>query len=380
MLLLVTMWRLGATYDLAVGSGLQPDSVIARPLEPSAVAQLRKSAEDFERRADSVEARALHLALDGGALEGERKRAGLYREWARTLEDRASAQDAALATREARRILWVYSIGLDLLVCTITGLLALAVSLRVLGGMRRDGRVTPRFAAGVLAATAMLAVAAYFVFVTWWYDYGSDPFLLVRAAVEPGVLAVVRFDDGFHVAVTTFGMALVFLLIAAPRLALARVWDDGASGPSSIAAAAGEIAESMRLTRFVLYVVAALLVVYVIAMSALFHWMMAFVDPGRQALFAGVEALTRSAVTGRSLLASGLVVAFSAPLVVMLRVMAGDLAARALPDATMPEREEWMRKHGMAGANAFDNLKLLAAILAPVVTGPLADLLQNALG
>lgn len=376
-LALAMMWWLGVAYELEVDSGLQVESVVSQPVEPAAVAEMRERAKLFARRADSVETQALGVAADDSLLDAYRKRADLYREWSGRLEARAFSSGATLATREARQILWVYSVCLDLLVCIVGGFVALGLALRSLGTLPRARRVPPRLTAGLIVAAGVLALAAYFLFVGTWYDYQSEPYLLARAALGPRVIGLVRFDDGLHMASSIlFGVA-GFLLLARLKLSLA---DAGAPEPRPATEAAREIAESMRVARFGLFVGAAMLVVYVATVSALFHWTLAFVDPGREALFASVQALTRSAVTARSILSSTLVVALYAPVALTLRLVAIDVAARALPDATVPAREEWMKEHGLASTSSFEHLKTLAAILAPVITGPLADLLQSSLG
>lgn len=377
---MVTAWVIGTAYDVRMPSGLRPEQVLTAPLEPAASSALRARAAVLARRGDSIEAAALAAALPADGAKAAREQAELYGEWAAEMDARGHAGETAAATREARRILWVYSITLDLVVCTAAALVALGLVVWVLVRLRRERVVSSGLAAGVLTVGGALGVAVAAVFVRVWYDYGTEPFQLVGAAAGESVLRMVRFDDGLHVGTCTLFVVACVMLLAAPRLLASHPADGHPPTPAAAARDARLVAEALRTARGVLYVGAAMVVVYVATVSAVFQWTLAFVDAGRPALLQGVEALTQSAVTARSLIASGLLVAIYGPTVVSLRMMANGLAARALPDASLPEREEWMQAQGLASSNASQHIKTVAAILAPVVTGPIAGALQGILG
>jgi hypothetical protein len=377
---LVTAWFIGTAYDLRMPGGLRLEQVVAAPLEPADPPTLRARAMTLARRGDSLEAAALAGALPADGARAAREQAELYGEWAARLDARAHATETAAATREARRILWVYSITLDLIVCTGAALFALGLVVWALVRLRRERVVSRRFAAGVVTVDGVLGVAVAAFFVRVWYDYRTEPFQLVRAAAGKNVLGMVRFDDGLHVGTCTLLVVSCVMLLAVPRLLASHPADGHPPTPAAASRDARLVAEALRLARGVLYVGAAMVVVYVATVSAVFQWTLAYVDAGRPALLQGVEALTQSAVTARSLIASGLLVAIHVPTVFILRMRASGLAARALPDASLPEREEWMQAQGLSSSNPSQHVKTVAAILAPVVTGPIAGALLGVLG
>jgi hypothetical protein len=119
-----------------------------------------------------------------------------------------------------------------------------------------------------------------------------------------------------------------------------------------------------------------MLVMYVIAVSSLFEWVLAFVDSD-QAVAAGVEALAKSAITARALLASGLLVFGFGAAAAMGRLIGLELVTRALPDASATEREAWIQQQGLGAIGLGQQLKTVAAVVAPLVTGVLAQVLQS---
>jgi hypothetical protein len=374
----VTAWVLGDRFDRRVESGFDPSRAIAAAIDRETAERLHVRADSLGRRAEELEEAALDPGLPEATAEMHRKRAQMVAQASAKLRERASSGDAMLATREARRIVWIYSVCLDLLVCTAASLIALAVALQVLRLLVRENRVTPGFVAAVLAADAVLSAAVYLWFRKVWYDYETEPFVLIREAISPDVLSLMRFDDGFHVATITLFLVACTLVLAFPKLPPSGERDPEGADPAVVGRAARDIAQSMRVIRWILYVGAAMVVVYVATMTAVFQWAMTYVDLTRADLRAGVDALTQSAVTARSLLASALLVSIYVPTTFTLRLMASDLAARALPEGSFPEREKWMEERGIAAAGATQHVKTIAAVLSPVIAGPIASFLQGA--
>jgi hypothetical protein len=254
--------------------------------------------------------------------------------------------------------LWVYVASLDLLVAGLASLIALG------SGLKERRRV-----AGVAAAMLIPAVLFGVLFACTWYDYHTPPYQLASSVLGRHVLRVAHISDGLHIlAVVLFAMSAVF---AGARLPRPGVTHDIASAE----VAAREIREAMRATRFGLFVGATMLVVYVAATSSLFEWALAYVNPQPKALFDGFQAMANSAVTARSLLASALLLSLYGPAALMLRVMADDVSARIHPEPV--SRETWISEHGLGADNWLHPLKPLAAIVAPAVTGVVAQVLQG---
>lgn len=348
---------------------LSPAVLLAGGPDSSLAERLRAQARAMELRAQAEELRPLAPGIPADTVEARRKRAAAYREHANALASRASAFPAARATREARHTLWVYTVWLDLAVCGAAGLVALGVLCAVLWRLWRGGWVTRRFCAAAVAGAVVLSAAAAAALARWWHDYDNAAFRLASLAVGSDVMRLVRFDDALHVATVTMAVAAGAVVFAAPGLTPAGVLDSEA-----------DVAEHMRFTRLALYVGAAMLVAYVAMVSTLFHWVQAFAGGADPVLLQGVDALARSAVTTRSLLASSLLVGVYAPSMLLLRGRSLELAARKKPGTTAAEREEWMKAQGLHASGVMDGLKPVLAILAPVLTGPIADLLQRVVG
>jgi hypothetical protein len=349
-------------------------SVVHRLHDESRAAQLGRRADLLERHAELLETRAFDGAVPDSGASGLVARADLYRKWSASLDDRAAARDATLARRHGKRMLWVYSICVDVLVAALAVLVALAATFRAL-----RGRKVPRLAAaGVLAGVFLLTLPGAAAFAWMWSHYSTPPWHLVEATVGKGVLRMAHFSVALHIlAATLFVWPGVF---TAPRLSRRHTVPGPAgveAGGPEVERAARELAETIRLMRFFLYVAAAMLVVYVAATSSLFQWTLAFVDPAQEGLFAGVQELLGNAVTAHSLVASGLLLAGFGTSALQLRLMAGALAERALPDGSGEEREEWMKQHDVAAPGVQQQLQAVATILAPVATSVLAPLLQS---
>jgi hypothetical protein len=373
-LLMVSIWVMGTRFGLGNGA-VPPERVLAAPLDGTSAAALRERVRRFESLADAAETRA---ARPGGTVDSVVQlsdQAERYRAWARDLDYRAHSRDATLAMHDARRTLWVYSTTLDLLVCCVAALFALGIAVVVLRRLRKEQQVSRRFVRMVLLSAFLVTAVAYAVVSRYWTGYDTPAHVLARACLGPDVMRLVHFDDSLHVALATLFAVAGWLALAAPTL----MAGGAEAEPSRAEQSAREIAESMRLTRCTLYVGATMLVVYVATVSALFHWTMAFVDPTDLVLYQNVNALTRSAVTTRSILATGLVVSVYGPASVILRLMAAELSRRALPKGTFAEREDWMKLHGLAFKDTAAFLKPVAAILAPLLTGPISDALRHAI-
>jgi hypothetical protein len=367
-LFLLSLWWFGTRYELRPQSEFQPQNVVEQVIDGRAAAQLRRDAARLQDTADALEERAfLDTATDNSA-KALVARAERYRVRAQRLASEAGARDAVLASRHAKRLLWLYAATVDIVVCILAGLVALGVTYRTLRTERR------RRPMAVVAGMMVLSIPAAVLFAWKWYDYATPPYALVQAAVGSHILAFMRWSDGLHIlAVTLIMWSGVF---TAPAVLLRRGAVQALSGESEITRAARDVASRNELFRLALYVASAMLVMYVVAVSSLFQWVLAFVGSD-QAVTAGVEALTKSATTARALLASGLLVFGFGTAAAMGRVIGSELVTRALPDASTTEREAWTREQGLTSTNFRPQLKALAAILAPLATGILAQVLQS---
>jgi hypothetical protein len=367
-LFLLSLWWLGIRYELRPPSEFQPRNVIQQVIDEPAAAELRRAAAGLEETADALEERAfLDTATDSSA-KALLARAERYRVRAQGLASQAGARDAVLARRHAKRLLWLYAAGVDIVVCILAALIALGATYQTLSKGR--GRNPMAVVAGMI----VLSIPAALLFSWGWYDYATPPYALIQAAVGPQILEFVRGIDGLHIlAVTLIMWGGAF---TAPAVLFRRGAIEALSSEAEIVHAAREIARRNGLFRLALYVASAMLVMYVAAMSSLFQWVLAFVEPD-QAVASGVEALANSAVTARALLASGLLVFGFGAAAAMARVIGSELSERVLPDAAVTEREAWIQQQGLGGTGLRQQLKTVAAVVAPLVTGVLAQVLQS---
>lgn len=366
LFVLSLLW-FGSRYELDPRSEFQPRNVIQQVIGEPAAAELRSAAARMENTADALEERAfLDTATDSSA-KVLLARAERYRARAQALASRAGARDAVLARRHAKRLLWLYAASVDAVVCILAALVALGATYRY----PRTGR---RRKLAVAAGMIVFSIPPALLFSRYWYDYATPPYALVQAAVGPRILDWMRGSDGLHI--LTVVLIMWGGVFTAPAVLFRRGAVEALSGEAAIAGAAREIAARDGLFRLALYLASAMLVMYVVAVSSLFQWVLAFVEPGHAAA-AGVEALANSAVTARALLASGLLVFGFGAAAAMARVAGDELAARALPDASPTELQEWTQRHGLNSTDLRPRLKALAAILAPLVTGTLAQILQT---
>lgn len=371
VLFLLSLWWLGTRYELHPPSEFRAENVVQQLIADSSAAQLRARGRRLVQAAETLEDSAFANAAWDTAAKPETARGRLYRIRADSLTSRAEVRDGVLARRHGRRLLWIYALGVDVVVCVLAGLLTLALTL----GALLARRVPLRRALRALATMLALAVPAALLFWWSWYDHVTPPYALVRTAVGGEILDLLRAVDGLHILIVTLIMLAGAFLPPSAALRRAR---HAPVGSHEVAGVAREMAQGNRLFRIVLYVAASMLVVYVAAVSSLFHWVLAFVNPD-QPVFAAVEGLANSAVTARGLLASGILV-FGFGLAALIgRASAWNLAQSAYPDASPGEREKWIVEQGLVPADLRQQLKTVAAVLAPLATGVLAQILPNLL-
>jgi hypothetical protein len=364
---LFTLWWIGTRYEVRPPSEFAAENVIQQVVDSAATGRLHLRASRLYEMAESVEVKALEnrmLDTVGSPISAQVTR---LRARADSLRFQVFSREVILAKRHAKRVLWVYAFSVDATVCILAGLIVLVLTF----GVMRERQIPSLWALGVLAAMVVLSLPPALLFMSKWYDAFTPPFDLVTKSVGKPVLDLVRTSDGLHIMIATLitwgGVFTGPTLLTHPP-AKASTFDQ--------AFAERELAEFSRLFRLSLYVISAMLVVYVAAVSSLFQWVLAFVQPDA-AVYGSIEALANSAVTARALLASGLLVFGSGTSAAVVRYMAMKMATNVLPEAGLAEHEEWAQKHALVGNDLRQRLKTLAVILAPFITGVLAQVLQK---
>jgi hypothetical protein len=364
-LFLVGLWCLGTRYELDPRSEFRPENVIQHVIADSTAARARSTAQGLTRAAGTLEAQAFQATTPDTAAKRLTALADVYRARAGSLASKAAGRDVVLANRHARRVLWVYAASVDVAVCIFVCLLALGSTY---GAMRDRRPDRPHAPLRVLAMTVFLSTSAALLFYWKWYDFNTPPYALVGAAAGGDILRFMRANDALHILATS--LILWGGVFTEPTI------PPRAAPDADVLRAARDIARGIRMFRFGLYVAAGMLVVYVAGVSSLFQWVLAFVEQDR-AVFTAVESLTNSAVTARGLLASGILVFGFGVSALVVRLIVEELANRILPDASMDERKAWAAQQGLVAPDLRQQMRTVAAILAPLATGVLAQALQG---
>ncbi|HYH78203.1 MAG TPA: hypothetical protein VEX86_00350 [Longimicrobium sp.] len=343
-----------------------------RAPDPATIARFRSRAAAYVQQAEALERRAAGPgAQDVSALKGD---ADLYRAWARQMEAEAFTGEAVAASRHATQLTWVYSTYLDVLACLMAAGLAWAIIVAVTSDLRRKEKIGRRQVQWVVVASVLAPIAGYVLFIAFWDDYWSNAFSLLYRHVA---LEFIRTDDAIHVGTALLYVVMSGVVVGAPIYFLPRERSQPDIG--EVEDAAREVARRIRQLRLALYVGAAMLVIYVANESAVFHTALSYLDPAQKELGERVDGLIASAVTARSLIAFVLVTVVYVPGALMLQVMGRELAHLALPAALPAEREKWLKDRGLVALSALENAKPAAAILAPLITGPIAEVFRGVL-
>lgn len=368
-LFLVSISLIGTGYELRPPSEFRPENVEYQVIDESSAERLRSTAEQLRSVAVNWEAQVVDSALSDSSAKRLTALASLYRARADRLTATVASRDAVLAKRHAKRVLWVYAAAFDVVICVFGSLVVLAVAY----AMARTQHVPRRKAARVLATMFIPSLVGALLFVAFWYDRATPPYALIEATLTADVLWAVRVNDGLHI--LTVSLIMWFGVFAAPPSA---TWamSGAPATEADLARGARELADANRLFRIALYFAAAMLVAYVAAVSSLFQWVLAFVDPDKT-VYAAVEELANSAITGRALLASGLLVFGFGASAALVRLIGFKLARRALPQGSTIEREAWTTEQGLVAIDLRQQLRTLAAILAPLATGVIAQIVNG---
>lgn len=208
----------------------------------------------------------------------------------------------------------------------------------------------------ILIVVALAADVSLLVALLTAQDIYSPAQQLLRATVGqalPSINKVSRFGDALGLAGT------LWLAVAA----CATLWQKDMKNELN----EEQVTKRVRLLRPILYVGAATLVIAVFRLSATHAWAVSYLPPDGE-LGKAVANLTTGIVGTLGTLFTLLIGGIYLPAALILR---GRLRAVA---ATQPDPQAWMASHGMA-LTLPQSLPRLLALLAPLLAGPLGDLL-----
>jgi hypothetical protein len=222
---------------------------------------------------------------------------------------------------------------------------------------------------------------------------------------------------GIEIVLIFLGYVMAFYLFCASGATLLPYcpWDAGA-GPRSkaeIERHAVYYADQMRHLRLILYVGAVVLAVTVLRARANLKWALDYLPPlavfaeksaellTAKLMYERLESFVTNTVTSVGVMNTLILAALYVPAALILQMRAGDLAEEALvaepqepapeepeerkagaatqepgvePKKKAPDREEWLKSRGLSFP-LKENLGRIAAILSPLLAGPVSDLL-----
>lgn len=283
----------------------------------------------------------------------------------------ASAQLSATAGERAAlwpgRFTWVFATAVNFLATVASYFYCL-----YLIGRARPAAAPPgRGAVGryVLAGCALIAVLFGVALTTEsaWFMPQLEDLLGCAAAFDlPDAVSITYFT-------LLVGTAATALFVAASCVVVS-----GVRGEQSPLA----VAERMRTLRTLLYVAAAALVTTVLRLSMTFSWVLAGLPSGGAAGRAQaskfVEGFASSFTAVQACAYSLILAAAYIPAALVLSRRARELAG-VVGYETLPQRDEWLKAQGLADSFA-EHLPRVAAILGPLLAGPLGGLLGRLAG
>jgi len=265
-----------------------------------------------------------------------------------------------LADRYSRRLLWMFVAAAGVLAGIAAMVTAGILLYRSYSTYPNPGQPT--------VGWLLLAVAAGVVFwmrPDWHMSIMKDVLEKTIALGTDGVPSIVSVMNLLNVINYVGGLALVFATCAILLPRSGGKW--AAAGYSSL----DVIAEQMRDVRAVLYVGTVQLVTGVIRMSAVSLWTLAYVAPGAWPAVKSFDAVVVFITGGFYTL---VLIAIYLPAALILAARARAEVSK-LPAVSSYQRDRMLRQKGLS--MSFKNMvPRLIALLAPLLAGPLGELLK----
>ncbi|HEX8138671.1 MAG TPA: hypothetical protein VF544_13980 [Pyrinomonadaceae bacterium] len=135
----------------------------------------------------------------------------------------------------------------------------------------------------------------------------------------------------------------------------------------------------MKLLRLSLYLGAAVLVTEILNVNALLHWPLAYLDKQGAAYGGSIDRLVSALITERAVNYTGFLALLYIPSFHIFKEDAYRVACHKLPDNSLAEREAWLKEQGIA-FSIWEYLPRAVAILGPLLSTPLSELIRHVLG
>jgi len=267
-----------------------------------------------------------------------------------------STADPVKVASYVARASWTLISGVHVLACLVTIVTASLVIYRVLSVC--EYRVEIRWIT-ILIVVGVAADVSLVVALLTAHDTYSPAQQLLRATVGqvlPWINKFNRFGDALSLTGT----------ICLAAAACATLWHKDVNKEFDET----QLMQRVRLLRPVLYVGAATLVIAVLRLSAMHAWAISYLPPDGE-LGKSVASLTSGIVGTLGTLLTLLLAGIYLPAIITLRARLRELAAKE------PDPEAWMAQHGV-GLSLPQFLPRVVALLAPLLAGPLGDILVRA--
>lgn len=261
--------------------------------------------------------------------------------------------------RHTKRLTWVLFTGMFVLACAGVFFTALYLPDRVQGGRKHPARLL----------LGLAALYAGYGLIRWLLDSTYD-------TVYEEIVGLLQRDNGYLPRLSSFfdvaGNSAAFALAVATTLLLWHPLSFFRDEEKEFDAKLVELSGRKKYLRIILYAGTILMVIGIIRMRALLGWVQSFVMQG--GLQGSVDEFSKVLVSFQGVLYSLLLVAVYLPARQIITER-----ARSLPfeseDATNRQAKLDAAGFGPVAENTFkDYLPKAAAILAPLFTGPLMDL------
>jgi hypothetical protein len=248
------------------------------------------------------------------------------------------------------RFLWAFATGVGFL----ANLFAMGVGLYTIWQLRADRVLRYTLAALALILCGVFAPPGVIM---------SQMFELLECTAQadlPFVIRATHAANVFSVAATVCVAAASCVVVSAPH--------GRQQGVSELSALTGRL-------RALLYAGTCALVIYVLRVSIQANWALAYLPPSPEnkgdAPAAVMASLTSAFTSAQAASSTLLLAAIYIPAFIILRSRAVALAdPRMAPKA----REDWLKENGLS-VSFTEHLPRVAAILGPLIVGPLGELL-----
>jgi hypothetical protein len=249
------------------------------------------------------------------------------------------------------RFLWVFATGVGLL----ANLFAIGVALYTIWQLRAD-----RVLRYMLAALPLILCAVFIPIRPMM----SQMFELLECTAQADLPFVTRATHAANV----FGLAAT-VCVATASCVVIRAPRGRHQGVSELYALTGRL-------RALLYAGTCALVIYVLRVSIQANWALAYLPPSPPENKADAPAVLMASLTSAFTSAQAasstlLLAAIYIPAFIILRSRAVSLAD---PHMTPKAREDWLKENGLS-VSFTEHLPKVAAILGPLIVGPLGELL-----